>query len=289
VIFAAAIHRMEQLVFNYLSPHLNAETAPQCQFRAILGVDSISMLVTHRSGEAFALKNWHLPLHENGWESAIHDVRIALGQEPLLEWEYERKIWALSNRNMALIPRRYFQADQLAAYFDLLLRPQSLVYHSEPLPEFDCHAAWAAEPTLAGLCKVYAPDAEPIHGAVPLLKYWSTQAHATDYSVFANFRHQQVQIGVFDRQNLAFFNTFDFQKPADALYFTLLPFEQHRLSPVETPLHLSGNLLEDSDIYRLLYRYFRRLSFSTLPAHTRIPTDALEEGPAHRWLDVAVV
>jgi hypothetical protein len=93
---------------------------------------------------------------------------------------------------------------------------------------------------------------------------------------------------VFERRNLVFFNTFDFTKPADLLYYILLAYKQFDLNPLEVPLALSGTLLEDSEIYRLLLRYVRSMHFLPLPDGFQLP-DAANALPAHYWFDLAAV
>lgn len=111
-------------------------------------------------------------------------------------------------------------------------------------------------------------------------------ATANDYEVFLNARNQAAQIAVFDRRNLLFYNAFRFEKPNDLLYFALLAYDQFRLDPAEIPLTVSGNLPEDSEIYRTLYRYVRAIRFASLPEKMVLP-EGVENLPQHFWFDLS--
>ena len=85
-----------------------------------------------------------------------------------------------------------------------------------------------------------------------------------------------------------FFNTFYFSKPSDLLYFVLLTYKQFELNPLEIPLTLSGNVLEDSEIYKLLVRYIRTLRFAELPEGFKLPEHSKNLQP-HFWFDLSTI
>jgi len=153
------------------------------------------------------------------------------------------------------------------------------------MPEFDCFLIYAVEESLRNICRPYFPNGRSIHLAAPLIRAFSTLHPRTDYEVMVNLRNQVAQVVVFDRQNLLFFNTFSFEHPNDLLYYLLMAYDQFRLNPLETPLTLAGNVLEDSDIYRLLYRYIRHIRFAHLPHHGQLPAAAVSL-PPHCFFDL---
>ncbi|MCC7244450.1 MAG: DUF3822 family protein [Saprospiraceae bacterium] len=282
---------MERSLFHFVSPHLNADTAAQCKLRMVMGAEGVSLMVTHRSGEVMALKCWQFPT-DAGQRSANTDGNLArvLGQEDMLNWAFEQSVFAVNHAHVALVPRRYFRPDHLAEYFRLLLPASaSTRFDYEPLPDLDCHLAWAADSGFLSICKTFARQAQLSHTSAALLRYWQSEAHPTDYSAFAHLRHQQLTVGIFDRKQLAFFNTFDTPKGSDVLYFTLLPYDQQRLNPAQIPIVLSGHIVEDSEAYRLLSRYFRQIRFLPLPPTVRIAADAGGELPAHFWIEAATL
>jgi hypothetical protein len=111
-------------------------------------------------------------------------------------------------------------------------------------------------------------------------------AKRNDYEVFVNLRNHIAQIAVFDRRNLQFYNSFAFTKASDFLYFTLLAFDQLKLNPLDVPLTISGELMEDSEIYRLLYRYFRDIRFAPTPAGLYHFPGSIQSLPSHLNYDL---
>ncbi|MEI6411377.1 MAG: DUF3822 family protein [Bacteroidota bacterium] len=276
---------MDKQIFDFQDIRLNQHSAANCDLYLILGVEGVSWLVTERGGQCLALRNAHFVPNGRQFADVEQDIRSVFGREDLLKWPFQSVRYALSNANVTLIPRRLFDARHLPAYFKLLLFPSDYQYRYEALPEFDCYLAYAVEETVLRTCEQYFPNAEITHLAALLLRGFNSCSPRTDYELLINIRNQAVQITVFERHNLLYFNTFQWEKPADLLYNLLLVYDQFRLNPIETPLLIAGNLLEESEIYRLLYRYFRIIKFVSSTGAMRLPI-AASDLPAHYFFDL---
>jgi hypothetical protein len=267
---------MDKSVFSFVDKRLNAETAVRSRRYISAGADGLSLAVLSETGEVWALQAWNF----QGVANAEQQVRMLMGQEPALQYSFGLSKWAWAEPQVTLVPRRLFHADHLADYFKILLPPGgSYQYSYESLPIFDCYLVYAVDTSL------YSTAVAPQHLSFALLQAFHHLADYSDHQIFVHFRFQSLQIAVFERRNLLFFNSFQFQHANDALYFILLAYEQFKLDPLELPLLLSGNLVEDSEIFRLLKRYFRNIRFVPLPSSVQLPQSAVEL-PAHYWFDV---
>ncbi len=267
---------------------MNPQMAAACALRMVVGYEGVSLLVKN-GDQTMALKSWHIAGTEPDFQAVESELRMIFGSERLLDLPFGSKICAMASPATTLVPRRLFNPDHLEQYFKLLLRTGGeRSYGFELLESIDCYLVWAAESGLFHLCKQYFPSEKIGHIAAPLLTAFRSLAPEQGYAVFANLRGHKVQIAVFERQNLAFYNAFDFTKPSDLLYYVLLAYKQFELNPLEIPLSLSGTLLEDSEIFKLLMRYVRPMRFPPLPLGLQLPAQA-KSLPAHFWFDLAVV
>ncbi|MDO8367360.1 MAG: DUF3822 family protein [Saprospiraceae bacterium] len=267
---------------------MTPQLATSSAMRMVVGLHGVSLVAKNDSG-MLALKSWQLLGTEQGFQSIESALRQVFGSERLLELSFNSKLCALSSAASTLVPRRLFDPHNLEQYFKLLLRAgEERTYGYEKLEAFDCYLVWAAETSLTRLCGQYFPSENIHHLAASLLRAYHAMAPIDGYAVYANLRGQQVQVFVFERRNLVFFNTFNFAKPADLLYYILLAYKQFDLDPLVIPLTLSGTLEEDSDIFRLLLRYVRPMRFPPLPTGFQVP-DGAKSIPAHYWFDLASV
>jgi hypothetical protein len=274
-------------VFSFQTDHISPSTALSCALRAVVGSDAVSLWAGDKHGRTLALKSWVFAGGLRDFDAVESDLRHIFGSEELLSLPFHSKSLALSSPPATLVPRRLFVGEHLEQYFKLLLRDaEKRVYGHTHLDEHDCFLVWAAEPGLDKLCRQYFKSNEMGHIAAHMLRNWSENAAHDGFSVFANVRGHKVQIGVFEQRNLVFFNVFDYQKPADLLYYVLLAYKQSELLPLQTPLMLSGTVIEDSDLFRLLSRYIPSIRFMPLDGGLNVPEGA-RSVPAHYWFDLS--
>ncbi len=273
-------------VFKYQSELLNPLMAASSAFRMVVGLHGVSLLIKNDS-KTLALKSWQLPGTDQGFQALEPELRTIFGSERLLDLQFDSKACALSSPDSTLVPRRLFDPENLEQYFKLLLREGTeRTFGFEKLEIFDCYLVWAAETGMLRLCGQYFSQENIRHLGAALLRAYHTLAPEEGYAVLANLHGQKVQVAVFERRNLVFFNAFDYAKPSDLLYYILLAYKQFDLNPLDIPLTLSGTLIEDSEIFRLLLRYVRPMRFPPLPPGFQLPQEA-KTLPAHYWFDIA--
>lgn len=276
---------MEQRTFDFTDTELTAETARDGVLNLVVGSDGLSLLATNAFGRPLALQAQQFQNAGRSFTQTEADIRRVFGQEALLTRPYSRVRCAFSNLNATLVPRRMFQPEDLSAYFKMLLHPGEYAYGYTALPDLDCSVVYAVEPAMHRLLSQYFPNVQMTHLAATLLPAYRTQSPRSGHEVFLHLRQSSMSVTVFDRQNLLFYNAFQFKQSSDVLYYTLLAFEQFRLSPADTQLTITGHLLEDSEVYRLLQRYFSRLRFGTLRDSFQLPVSALKL-PPHYFFDL---
>ena len=275
---------MDSHTLDFTDTRLTAVTAPQCTLHVVLGADSISLLAADTAGAVLALQSWTFAVEEQVFDQTEWQLRGVL-QRPLFSLPFGHIHCALFHRNATLVPRRLFQHGNLAGYFKLLLDPSDYTYAYDELPEFDAYLVYATEQWMAKLCADFFPRGRVRHLAVPLLRQARELNTGEEHRLFVNLRNQVAQIAVFERQNLLFYNSFAFSASPDLLYYVLLLYDQFRLDPRDTPLIVAGNLLEDSELYRLFYRFIRDIRFPELPGYFQMPAD-VEILPGHCYFEL---
>ncbi|RYY64347.1 MAG: DUF3822 family protein [Chitinophagaceae bacterium] len=73
---------------------------------------------------------------------------------------------------------------------------------------------------------------------------------------------------------------YDYNTPADVAYHLLNVCQQHQISASEITLTLSGYIVEQSNLYEELYRYFLNIKMDDLSADIEL-NDEIREQPAH--------
>lgn len=78
--------------------------------------------------------------------------------------------------------------------------------------------------------------------------------------VFAHFGKTHFELVVAQNRKLLLFNSFEYNHEADFVYYLLFTAEQLQLNPEHFKLHLLGEIAEDSELFRMTYKYVRHVS-----------------------------
>jgi hypothetical protein len=265
--------------------HLNAESAQDCVLHLVFGTESLSFMAADSRGMVLALESWEYANATKPFEQFEREPRRILMEEPIFQLPFSRKHTAVFHPNVTLVPRRLFQHAALPDYFNLILKPAEYQYAYEELPEFDAYLVYATEKAQANLLAAVFPKSRIHHLAVPILRYIRSMAGISDHTVFVNLRSNIAQVAVLERQNLLLFNSYSFSAPTDLLYFILLAYDQFKLDPKHTPLTVAGNILKDSELYRILFRFVQEVRFAVPPVKFHFPPE-VDTLPAHCHVDL---
>tara|TARA_B110000977_G_scaffold6008_1_gene8467 strand:- start:134 stop:910 length:777 start_codon:yes stop_codon:yes gene_type:complete len=82
-----------------------------------------------------------------------------------------------------------------------------------------------------------------------------------EVKIYLSVENTAFEIIVLDGRKLKFFNSYTYRSAEDVIYYLLFACEQLGLNPDQIPVVISGEIEESSEVYKLLYRYVRNLSF----------------------------
>ncbi|MGK4567897.1 DUF3822 family protein [Flavobacterium sp. 3HN19-14] len=77
--------------------------------------------------------------------------------------------------------------------------------------------------------------------------------------VYVHFAAECFEIIVVQNQKLLLFNSFEYKTKEDFIYYLLFTAEQLNLNPEYFKLHLLGAISEDSEFYKVAYKYVRNV------------------------------
>jgi Protein of unknown function (DUF3822) len=225
------------------------------------------------------LKSWMFDIahHEQS-------IRKILNSNDLAAYPYGQTVVSFFTTAQALAPRRMFDTNHPKAFLTAVLENVPDAVFAKEIPELDSHLVWAPPKGILDISTYFYPAARQTPQLAPLLLYAREQAPGDDIKIFAHLRSSYLQLCAFERGNLLFSNTFTYEKPSDVLYFTLLVYDQLNCKPTITGLVISGNLLEESEIYRQYQRFIRNIRFMPSPTLPGIPQHILP----HIYLDQTI-
>ncbi len=254
--------------------YLNKSAAAANNLSILIGVDRFAYLVSTPDHQVLALREYE---RESDISTASKQEQKAISL-PFLEKicagdahlgaSFARIHVAWSNPFTALVPKRLYDDEHKATYLQYLVSPEGeWTYAVDDLPHFEACNVYAIEREGLAWCQKQFPGSKLVHITTTYLSAARNLA-ANPQGVRRLFVHTEIgrlRLALLDENRLFFSNTYTYQTAKDFLYFVLALVDEFDLDQETTPVLLSGQLMEDSEIYRLLYRYFRKLSFVSCP------------------------
>ncbi len=115
------------------------------------------------------------------------------------------------------------------------------------------------------------------------------QAHEFDRDVIKCIvYHNSIKVILFKDSNLQIVQYFDYEMPIDVSYHLLNTCERFGVSPSEVQLLLSGMIVEKSNLYDDMHKYFLNIDFDTLPADIGIAED-MKMHPTHFYINLTAL
>jgi hypothetical protein len=222
----------------------------------LIGMDSLCYLITDKHQQLLAYRKYSgltQPLNQ-------HIERI-FREEPLFRRGYGEVRIAFFHPSATFIPNRLYDEKAGALYLQHLTDPpeSSLTLASE-LPEADAMVVFSIPRFLHQTLRQYFPRAPIGHLNGALCSGFTRVAQGRlGNQVFLHIFERYVHIFLFDGDELQYNNAFRFESAKDFIYYVMLIFQQFQLNPASVPVLFSGSLVEDSEIYRILYKYVRQL------------------------------
>lgn len=245
---------------------------PLCELSILVGMDSSSYLIVDDENQVNALRAIVHDKEDEWWK-----------QDDRLKQTYRKTRLAWLSERFTIIPARLYDGNRRREYLSSLtnLKETDTVL-ADAIPELDIFLVYALDGaklsewrrTFIG-CRFY-------HLLTPVLHQLAIHnRQQLGSTVYAYFRDDLLTVIALENGRLHFCNAFTCNAANDFLYFLLLAYEQCNWSPSTVGLHLFGELVEDAAIYKLFYRYFKKMSFSKLPAeaarNNKMTTERLDE------------
>ena len=80
--------------------------------------------------------------------------------------------------------------------------------------------------------------------------------------IYVHVNETMLEILVIDKGQLQLFNVFEYYSKEDFIYYILFVYEQLELDVETAPIHISGKIEKDDELFKLIYTYVRHVSIS---------------------------
>lgn len=260
----------------------------------LCGVDSLSYCISNSTKEVLVLKKFDLYKNLTLDNEAIIAASFEeiWKEDPLLSFAYMEIHIAFVRPHYTLIPNKLYQAKNKAAYLSPLKanadNPE--LYQVNDIEGMAAKLIFSLPQAAVSFFESKFPQGVKYYNSfTPLINGIEKEMERlAGKHVWINIHPNVIQIIFFDGKELIFSNQFPFETEKDFLYYIMLVYSQFKLNPEEIPLHISGQLVKESAVFKSLYRYIRNVSFLSISDTYQLNTH-LTEHPSYFYFDLLAI
>lgn len=246
----------------------------------LVGMDSFTYMLYDDAHSVVALK-------EFAFEGQRPDLSTIIKSERRLHEPFQRVRIGWMLGPPVLLPARLYNPLEKRTYLQHLQSIESTdEVFADHLPQWECRCLYSLPHALLHSLQQAFPNAQHFHLASALLLCLPQISTGNDaYKLMVHLTGQSLVVILAGASGPVFCNAFSYKSAEDFLYYVLLALEQQSLDNNQIPLYISGRLLEDSAIFRLLQRYFKHIYFAPLLPNWK-PGPQLQQEPTHFYFDL---
>lgn len=267
---------MEKRALHYQNLSFGPDKAERCRLKVMVAPDGVSWMVKEEHGPVQVFDSWQFPPARTA-----QALRKILQQDALLTYPFSGQEVLFMMPATVCVPTRMFDAEASAAYLNALTGQTFASVQHDYTKDGEQAVVSGFSPEIEDIIRYFFPKCTTRLQPAGLLDFWLQASPSDAAAVFVHIRPSYIQVCGYERGNLLFFNTFKYEKPSDVLYFTLLVYDQLHLKPANDPLYISGDLLQEADIYRQYERFIRNIHFLQVKPLPGLPDNMA----SHLYLD----
>jgi Protein of unknown function (DUF3822) len=274
--------RINQDIVEY---SFSSKSTLSYELNLLIGNDSIYYMVNDAQLNVLALKSFHNDRKKD--KTQLSTFKDAFFEDGILKEPYRVTKIVYTTPHFTLIPNKFYNDEQRPVYFENLTNEtDNMLFEADSMKNIDFKNVYAVDTPTVNFTNSIFPLAKRFHVFSALIQGCQKIAETRQgHQIFANIRDGFVQILFFDSKDLIFANAYPFHTPQDLIYYIMMVYEQFKLNPDNIPLSMSGNMTEDSDIFKYIYRYIRFVNFIPAPTYFRLGQE-FTGVPQHFYFDL---
>ncbi|MCP4438932.1 MAG: DUF3822 family protein [Aureispira sp.] len=255
---------MVEITHNIFEEDFNKQLAHTYNLSVLVGADRLSYLIASQK-QVLAIRTYKLatsPLNQN----AKSPIQQLLVEDSVLREKFRSiKIGIVSNK-FTLVPNSLFEEESAEIYLNTSVKiPKKHKVSFDRISALQAVNVYAYDYSSIEHLLAYFPKATFYHNTTGLLDNFISNFASDTKDVFINIYAHQLSITVLDRGQLLLHNIFEFKSSEDCLYYILLVYKQLALNTKKHAIYVAGELMKDSEIYNMLYKYIRNIHFVATP------------------------
>ncbi|WP_047545997.1 DUF3822 family protein [Psychroserpens sp. Hel_I_66] len=193
----------------------------------------------------------------------LNELKLLIESKSEFNQEFDSVLCIYQNELSCLVPKELFDENNMADYLKFnakILKTDFINYDN--LPVNDSVNIYVPLININNYIFETFGSFDYKHASTILIESLLQRTYEDATSkVFINVNTTTFEIVVIKNKELEFYNTFDYTTKEDFIYYILFTIEQLKLNPEIVKTYLMGQINEDDQFFKILYRYIRFVEF----------------------------
>ena len=196
-------------------------------------------------------------------ENYVDKLTEIFKEDNLLNKQFKSSSFVYLTQKSTLIPESFFDKSNLKAYFEFnqsLNELDEINYNF--IAEINAYNIFTVPNYIVNEVVNRLKNVNLFHQATPFIKsIFKKDIKTESECVYVNMNNKFIDIGVAVENRLLLYNTFQFQKETDLLYFVLYIYNQLNLDTRKSRLFISGEQSDKTQYYNELKKYITAVKY----------------------------
>lgn len=174
--------------------------------------------------------------------------------------KFEKVFISILNSSFTMLPNAYAAETDVKSLLSFssgdVLTKSPLQHHLK-----DMSFCFSVEQELLNYLEKTFVNANIRHAGAANIQLFFSEHSFNNCNLFLNISDKQMEIAAKEKNNLLFYNVFDFDTDEDVLYYLLFAMEQFNLNPLHTSLVVASQRSTDNLLLKSIKKYVKQVNF----------------------------
>lgn len=187
----------------------------------------------------------------------------AFTERTLLQSKFDEVVVVYDNNLSCIVPTALFDENLLGSYLQYNAKVfETDFFAFDSLDNYEMKSVYIPFVNINNTCIDQFGSFDYKHSSSVLIsKLLAISKNNDSKKMFVHLQDNHFEIVVVQNQKLLLYNSFEYITPEDVIYYILFTAEQLLLNPENFLLEFLGKINEESDFYKIVYKYVRNVSF----------------------------
>ena len=195
-------------------------------------------------------------------ENLVARIETIFQEDSHLQEDFKEILIIHQNSLSTLVPNTLFLEEHLKEYLDFNIKTlENDFFAYESIDQLAAKNVYVPFVNVNNYLFQNFGEFEYQHSVTAFIKKLLQTTTNSEKTMFVDVWENQISVVVLENKKVLFSNSFTFTSKEDFIYYLLFTAEQLGLNTNEFPLFFTGDILEETEIYKIAYQYIRNVDF----------------------------